>query len=413
MSDLPIIMTSAGAQPTPPKTLLAKLINKVSAQVPGYTANLPPGLITDLASTATGAIALIDQAMVDLINSVTPYGANIPVLNELGVIYGVPHGVGSNTSVNVVFMGSPGFIIPRGFVVSDGNYQYAVQNNYIIPASGQSEPAYCLALVEGQWAVPAGTVTQIITSVPDTIKLTVTNLTEGVPGLEAQSVSDYRTQVWRAGMFASQGTPDFVKATVGNVDGVHPRLVSYRQVALGRWALIVGGGDPYIVAKAIYESVPDISILTTDVNNPSGYVPDSVTVTIEDYPDDYIVSWLVPTSQSVSVILTWNTIGYNYVDPASVSRLGVPAVVDYINGIYVGKPVSIYRIQSVFQEAIISIVNPNQLSLIDVKVAIDGELVQPDPNTGLISGDFYKYFTTDASAVIVQHYENDEGEMNG
>ena len=73
MSDLPIIMTEAGAQPTSPKTLLANLISRVAQKVPGYTANLPPGLITDLASTATGAIALIDQARVDLINSVSPY----------------------------------------------------------------------------------------------------------------------------------------------------------------------------------------------------------------------------------------------------------------------------------------------------------------------------------------------------
>lgn len=99
MSDLPIIMTSAGAQPTPPKTLLSKLIAKVAAEVPGYTANLPPGLITDLASTATGAVALIDQAMVDTINSVSPYGVNVPLLQQLGNIYGVARGIGYNTCV--------------------------------------------------------------------------------------------------------------------------------------------------------------------------------------------------------------------------------------------------------------------------------------------------------------------------
>lgn len=53
-------MTSAGAQPTPPNDLLANLIIRVAEKVPGYTANLPAGLITDLASTAVGALALID-----------------------------------------------------------------------------------------------------------------------------------------------------------------------------------------------------------------------------------------------------------------------------------------------------------------------------------------------------------------
>ncbi|MCZ5678176.1 hypothetical protein O5624_02260 [Escherichia coli] len=69
MSEIPITMTSAGAQPTPPNNdLLANLITRVAEKVPGYTANLPAGLITDLASTAVGALALIDQAQVDLIN---------------------------------------------------------------------------------------------------------------------------------------------------------------------------------------------------------------------------------------------------------------------------------------------------------------------------------------------------------
>lgn len=77
MSEIPITMTSAGAQPTPPNDLLVNLITRVAEKVPGYTANLPAGLITDLASTAVGALALIDQARVDLINSVSPYGANI------------------------------------------------------------------------------------------------------------------------------------------------------------------------------------------------------------------------------------------------------------------------------------------------------------------------------------------------
>lgn len=57
MSEIPITMTSAGAQPTPPKELLANLITRVAKKVPGYTANLPAGLVTDLASTAVGALA--------------------------------------------------------------------------------------------------------------------------------------------------------------------------------------------------------------------------------------------------------------------------------------------------------------------------------------------------------------------
>ncbi|EHI6682290.1 hypothetical protein J9490_001027 [Escherichia coli] len=138
MSEIPITMTSAGAQPTPPNDLLANLIIRVAEKVPGYTANLPAGLITDLASTAVGALALIDQARVDLINSVSPYGANIPLLMQLGNIYGAQKGLSTNTAVYVVFEALPGFGIPKGFVVGDGNYQYAVSRDTVVPESGQT-----------------------------------------------------------------------------------------------------------------------------------------------------------------------------------------------------------------------------------------------------------------------------------
>lgn len=405
MSDLPVVITQAGAQPTPPTQLYEKLISSVAAKVPGYTANLPPALVTDLASTATGAVALIDHAMVDTINSVTPYGANVPLLQQLGVIYGVPRGVGSNTSVPVIFKGPPGFVIPRGLIVGDGNHQYAVQNNSLILAGGQSASVYCLATAPGSWAVPAGSVKQIITSIPSDIDLTVTNIVEGSPGLEEQSIFDYRAQVMQAGMFAVQGTPDQLKTALSRVDGVHANRVAYRMVAVGKWAVIVGGGDSYEVARVIFESVPDISALTADVKNPSGVAPHSEIITIDNYPDVYDVPFIVPESQNTSVIITWNTIGENAIDPNSVSSLGVPAVINYINSVYVGQPINIYQLQTVFQSAIASVIKPEQLSLIKIIVAIDNTAVSPDENTGLITGDPYKYFSTDASHVMVQKYD--------
>jgi hypothetical protein len=48
----------------------------VAAEVPDYTANLPGSLIEDISSTDVQALATIDQARVDAINSFSPYGAN-------------------------------------------------------------------------------------------------------------------------------------------------------------------------------------------------------------------------------------------------------------------------------------------------------------------------------------------------
>ncbi|MCS4265034.1 baseplate J/gp47 family protein [Serratia sp. BIGb0163] len=406
MADLPIVVTQSGAQPTPPKTLLSNLITNVSAIVPGYTANLPAGLITDLASTATGAVALIDSAMVDTINSVTPYGANVPMLMQLGNIYGVTQGQGSNTSVNVTFMGLPGFVIPKGFIVSDGNYQYAVQNNTIVPNGGQTAPVYCLATTPGSWAVPEASVTQIITSVPSSITLTCTNVTTGVAGEDKQPESSYRAQVMQSGMSTAQGVPTFLRTLLQKVPGVKSNLISYRNISAGKWALIVGGGDPNDVGLAVYQAIPDISVLTADVVDGEGNKPDSITVTITDYPDQYSIPIILPTSQMVTLILTWNIRVTELLDPDSVSSATTAQLVEYINGIPIGEPINTYQVESIFLSAISPLINPSQVSLIEISIGINGVIVPPAPGTGLVYGGEYSYFTTDSSHVTVQQYGN-------
>jgi hypothetical protein len=261
-----IVVTAAGAQPTPPAALLAQLLALVAATNPGYTANLPGSLIEDISSTDVGALTLIDASAVDTINSLNPFGANLFLLYQLGEkIYGVQQGQSTNTSVYCVFSGSVGFPIAVGFTVSDGLHQYTVQDGGIIGSGGSSAPLFCLATVAGSWAVPASTVTQLITSVPDTISLSVTNPEAGLPGAGTQTEASYRSQVLQAGLAASQGMTRYLKTLLGNVLGVQPRLVSARQITGGGWEIIVGGGDPYEVAYAIFEALFDISTLKGSV----------------------------------------------------------------------------------------------------------------------------------------------------
>ena len=257
MTTLPLIMTIAGPQPTPPAALDAALIALVTSTNPGYTANLPLSLIEDISSTCVGALTLIDQFRVETVNSVTPYGANSFIANQLGQIYGVPQGVGTNTYVYVVFSGPAGYVVPKGFTVSDGTYQYIVQDGGAVSGGGSTVPLYCLATSAGSWAVPANTVTTISTSVPAGVTLTCTNPTPGTPSTGPQDPTDYQAQVLQAGLAASQGFASRLRTELARVPGVQPRLVAPVQTATNNWEIIVGGGDPYLVAYAIYSSLFD------------------------------------------------------------------------------------------------------------------------------------------------------------
>lgn len=270
MSVLPIVLSVSGYVPQAPAVLRAELIAAVAATNIDYTANLPGSLIEDISSTDTFALVQCDSAFGELVNSITPYGANAFILNQIGQMLGVPLGQESNTSVFVVFTGPPGFLIAEGFTVSDGSHQYVVQDGGIIATSGMSQPLFCIATDPGSWAVPATTVDQLVTSVPSSITLACNNPQDGIPGGDAETEDSYRARVLQANLAASQGMARYLKTFLGNVPGVQPRLISPRQLVGGGWEIIVGGGDPYEVAYAIYTALFDISTLTGSVLTVAG-----------------------------------------------------------------------------------------------------------------------------------------------
>lgn len=468
---LPLVMTAAGPQPEAPTTILANIIAYAEAQAPGYTANLPASLIEDISSTDTGAVILCDAAQLELINSITPLGANQFILNQLGAQTGVVQGLDTNTSVYVVFSSTtPGFVINIGFTVSDGQYQYIAQDNAVIGSSGSTVPVFCVASVAGSWAVPINTVNEIITSVPAPIVVTCTNLVTGVPQAAAQTEEDYRAQVVQAQEATGVGMPSFLRTQLQNVPGVQARLISIIQ-GTGQWEVIVGGGDPYAVALATYNGVLDIStligstlsvlgltqanpgVVTTSLNhgfttgqviNIAGIVgptslnntPLTITVltqttfsigvnttslpawasggvitpnlrnevvSINNFPDVYVIPFVLPPQQTVGVIATWNTDSPNFISAASVSNLAKAPLAAYINTIVVGQPINLIQMSTIFTESVSSVIPTEFLDRLVWSITINGITTAPQSGTEIVVGDPESYFfCTTANISVVQ-----------
>lgn len=466
---LPIVVDKSGLQPRSPATLLAALLQIVASEVPGYTSNLPGSLIEDVSSTDVAALAICDAAAVELVNSLTPYGANAFLLTQLGQLYGVDQGAASNTSVLVQFSGPPGFVIAEGFTVSDGVYQYNVQDGGIIGSGGVSSNLSAVATIPGTWDIPSGTVNEIVTSVPSSVALTVVNPLPGTPGGEAESEESYRAAVLTAGQATATGMASLLKTLLGNIPGVQRRLISVRQQTAG-WEVLVGGsGDPYQIAYQIYRCLfalpllvgsqlsmagatkANPGVITTNINhnyetgqtvtfsnvlgmtqlNGNTYtitvlsektfsigvnttsfgtytgggtlspLLSNVVVSINDYPDTYNVVYVAPPEQTVTMTLVWNTNSPNFVSGAAIAQLGGPALVDYINSLPVGVPINVFEMNTVFQEAVSSILDPQLLTRIVFTVSINGVGTPPDAGTGVIDGDPESYFLTDISKINI------------
>ena len=470
MTDIPTIVTAAGLLPTPPALLRSTIEQSVTATNPGYTADLPSSLIEDILSTDVGAVTECDSAKVETVNSLDPYAANDFLLNQLGQQFGVPFVSSYYTSVYVVFTGTVGYQINKGFTVGDGTYQYTVQDGGIIGAGGVTPSLFCVATTPGTWSVPTNTVNQTASSFPSTITLSVNNQVPGTPGTGTQTAASYRTQVLQGGLAVSQGMATQLKTALGKVSGVQPRLVSVvQQFNPGGWTVLCGGGDPYQVAYAIYQALFDVSslvgstlniigitkasngVITTGIDhlfttgqvinitgivgmtalngipitvtvltettfsigiNTSGYpswisggviTPNlrNVSVSVQDYPNTYLIPFVNPPQQSVTMSVLWNTTSTNTVSQAAIAQAAGPAIVNYVNGLYAGVAMNLFELQSVFQIAVASILPPQLLTRMVFSVSIDGVGVSPEAGTGIIAGDPLSYFETDITKIIV------------
>lgn len=394
---LPTVMTSAGLSPQTATSLHDQIIAGAVALDPGLTANLPGTLIEDIASTDTAALVLIDQARVETVNSVTPYGCNLFILNQLGQIYGVQQGVGSNTSVYVVFSGTPGYVIPQGVIVSDGTYQYLTQEASVINTGGTSNVVYCIATVSGSWAVPANSVTTIVSSVPAGVTLTVTNPNTGVPSTTDQTPEQYREQVLSAGRIGCTGLAEAIKTYVRNVDGVVDTLVSVRQIASG-WQVIVGGGDTYAVANAIFQAVGDPNVLQPGVSSGT-----TITVDLYNTPDTYEIIYVQPTEQLVQINIYWETSSSYLVSNGALQAACSQAIQDYINALAPGQPINLYEVEYIFQSATASIVPTALITYIQPVVSIWSGVAwvvtPPLSNTGTVVGDAEGYWYISSTGV--------------
>lgn len=395
--DFPVVVTTAGMQPQDPQNIRNQIEAAAVALSPGVTTDLPGIMLEDILSTDTPAVALCDQSRVELVNSLTPYGANEALLGELGTIYigqSAP-GQPTNTSVLVVFSGNVGYVVPNGLLVGDSGNNYQVQTGGPITGGGSSAPITAVAVQPGSFGVPANTVNRVLTSVPSIINLTCNNPSAGTPGGSAETWSSFRTRVLQAGQAACVGGPRLIKTLVGAVAGVQKVSV---QAASGGLRVIVKGGDVYQVAFAILSAVDSPSSLVGHVAGGT-----DVTVSLIDPPNTYNVLFVAAATQAVTMTITWNTTASNFTGGGAFASLVQPPLVAYINAIPIGQPINVLEMNEIFQQAVASLLSADFLTRLVFSVSINGSVIAPGTGTYAITGDAESDFATalDGSGITV------------
>jgi hypothetical protein len=320
----------------------------------------------------------------------------------------------------------------------------------------------------------------MITSVPGSIPLTVTNPVDGIPSLTGEPISIFRERCFTAGLAASTGMARYLKTLCGNVLGVLNRLIAV-QVQDNNYIVIVGGGDPYQVAYAIWQAdffteglsgatikIENISntnpvVVTTTANHnlsdgdieviagvigmmgingieypittyrtafPSspGPIPDRMftipvdgtqmgpymqggTVTpnpintyisVADFPDSYIIPYVIPPQEKVFVQVVWRTDSPNFVSSDAIATAAIPEIVDYINSLPAGTtPINLNVLNKVFLDAVSSVLVGEYIIDLEWAISINGIPFSPQDGTQVIFGDPFSYFYTENGQVQV------------
>jgi hypothetical protein len=127
-------------------------------------------------------------------------------------------------------------------------------------------------------------------------------------------------------------------------------------------------------------------------------------VNLNSYPDNYLIPYILPPQQLVTIVVTWNTDSPNYVSPDAVQQAAAPALADYINSLYVGiSPINIYNMEAVFMNSVVNILPAENVTQLNFAIDFDNAGQLPTPGTGVIYGDPNSYFyTTTTNISVVQ-----------
>lgn len=399
----PIVITSEGLTPQSTASLASQVQANALANSPGITQNLPGSLISDMEGTVVAALSVMDQQRVESVNSLTPYGCNVSMLSQLGKLYlgQSQPGLATNTSVNVVFSApnNIGWVIPNGFLISDGTYTYQIQVGGVIGSSGNSSSITAIAVQAGSWSVPENTAFTAVSSVPTTVSIaSITNPVTGSPAGTAETWGSFRARVLQAGLAACVATPRFIKTLIGALLGAQANLISVQSASGGLRIVVGGSADTYEIANAIFMAVANIATLQGSAVSSSR----NVTVSLTDFPDTYGLLYVAAPVQTVTMSVTWNTTLSNFTGGGAFPSLVQQPLVDYLNGLGIGQVINVMEMNEIFQQAVEDVLDSQFLTRLVFDVYINSTLVNPASGTYAISGDPESSFYAQTTGITIQ-----------
>ena len=323
-----------------PTDIRDDILNQAIDNVEGFT-NLPSGIQNNLLDESVIVISEIQDMLSNVMNSVSPLYANDFIVRELGAAFGLKIKDKTLPNTTITFYGLPGVVIPEGVAIgnADGSKKFITTKSDIINASGQVS-IYCEGADYYDTPTPANTLTVMLNQVLNVTSCT--NLNDAVETTPAETISEFRTRFQNRALANRSGTVATLNDELKKVEGTVDRLCIYKAsqivekgVSKAVLEVIVGGGDDYQVALAIFNSVlyPDIFVSNPSNDETNRTVNINVTFNEVDFPITYTRPKI--NQLSINISLTVQS-GFINIPSEAFTLLLRPYFENYINNLKIG-----------------------------------------------------------------------------
>ena len=169
---------------------------------------------------------------------------------------------GINGNVLIKIHGVPNTLVPKGFIVSDGNLEYESENDLTISENGEVSANFKCKVVTQDVSLE-NTINEIVTNIIGVER--VTNPNPSNAGIETESDSAFYNRLQRYGSLFKNSSLQSILSNVANIKGTN-RISGYENVSSENitiqnytinthaFVIIVEGGDDVEIANTIADS---------------------------------------------------------------------------------------------------------------------------------------------------------------
>lgn len=352
------ILNENGYTKSTPEEIKEALVEKIKQRIPEFE-ELDADIQNNLLDTSITGLLYYENMVAVLLNSFAiDYSCQDLFLKQAEEL-GLRRKNSFRAKAKIEFTGSPGDLIPKGTKVGwvdDISFYFETMKTHVIGSTGKVEVE---AYGEANRAFEPHTIQKIITVLDEGIGATNNEYT--MASINEEDFNEFKLRSQARLRSPRMGGKVYADTQMKAIDGVDPRLVvfytkdyttSYED-ELGQtiWThvkgieAVIGGGDDYEIANALYHSFFETQKL---ISEPSGKddadkAKRKKQIDLFLYNNKVQVQFTRPKKIDLNLKF-FITFDGNYVSAASIQGATIGSVQNYINGLKVGTNVSMYAI---------------------------------------------------------------------